>query len=64
ELDESLARSAARIMAGARGGVPLDALVVACAAREHSSGIVTSDGGGIAGLVRAADRPGLHVFAI
>jgi predicted nucleic acid-binding protein len=64
ELDESVARSAAQIMNDARLTLPLDALLVACAARERSTGIVTADSVAIGDLVRAAALPELHVFAL
>jgi predicted nucleic acid-binding protein len=64
DIDESIARSAARIMAESQLTLPLDALVVACAAREDSSGIVTADRAGMNNLVRAAARPQLHVFSL
>jgi len=63
-VDAGAAREAARLLANAEGAAPLDALLVACVARETSSAIVTANGAVYAALARAAARPDLHVFAV
>jgi len=62
-IDAAAAREAARLLANAAGGAPLEALFVASVAREASSAIVTANGADYAALVSAARRD-LHIFAV
>ena len=63
-IDARVVRRAAALMAEARISQPFEALAVACASFATPAAVVTAHAAAVGRLARAADQPGLFVFAI